>query len=661
MDNLNENLLTEWPHLRKSVEELLASKRILRSKKGVDASKRFEWYQKLQQQIDAARLERAKKLAKPVAEAAISTDSEKIIDEHEMVEKEHAKLMKMLRNHPAMKKTVENQVKEDTELDEAAGFKMSEKVSWEKREAHYKKTIRAENKAKADPTPENKKNARNHRIHLNAMDKKRNKEIADGKHERFYSPMHGGYVREGIELNEAVDESWFKSGSFETHKNAVPIKHEVAKAAGTVDTLEGKVAHEKGHHIITGPKGEKYPVAPEKFKSLYDDHGDGTATPKKIVKQAKLADHDGEIKTSWGNLEYKKGEDYVVRHGEGDYGVVKKDIFHKTYNQDHNTIKEEYDSLDEVSLPKAAKAYGQRAASGDSKKALNTWEHIRRRFGKAGMRAADREENKARSFTVKEDLDEGVSKEPKITLHQRTPGSWSGIHVNVNGVHHFTAVKTVGPGYWSIYKNDANHTPLRKGAGSKTELKAVIRDHITTHGLDEAFDMNLDEGFASKLATGALAGAMALGSAHAGIGQAFSGAIAKGAASTAASSVVHKNKNKADDEFAQKIPDANDRAKFQKLAKSTKYTRSLKFAGSGAEIENAVKEHHLSKLKKEMIAKHGIKEDLDEARQSVAVRLSNAWDRQRAKSDASIKRAKELLNQPKAPQAEKPADNKDCK
>jgi hypothetical protein len=38
------------------------------------------------------------------------------------------------------------------------------------------------------------------------------------------------------------------------------------------------------------------------------------------------------VKASWGDLNYTKGEDYIVRHGAGDYGVVKKDIFAQTYD-----------------------------------------------------------------------------------------------------------------------------------------------------------------------------------------------------------------------------------------------------------------------------------------------------------------------------------------
>jgi hypothetical protein len=84
---------------------------------------------------------------------------------------------------------------------------------------------------------------------------------------------------------------------------------------------------------MTGPKGEKYPITPDRFKELKDDLGNGVASPKKIVKLAKLADHDGSVPTSWGEtLHYTAGNDYIVKHGPNDYGVVKKDIFAQTYD-----------------------------------------------------------------------------------------------------------------------------------------------------------------------------------------------------------------------------------------------------------------------------------------------------------------------------------------
>lgn len=140
-------------------------------------------------------------------------------------------------------------------------------------------------------------------------------------------------LREYIDLIEnKVDDSWFKDGAFKTFKLANPIQYVTATAPGTVDTLEGPVKYDVGHKIITGPKGEKYPVSPESFADKYDIDTDSTATPKKIVKYAKLADHDGVLHTSWGDLSYTKGNDVIVRHGTGDYGAVKKDIFQQTYD-----------------------------------------------------------------------------------------------------------------------------------------------------------------------------------------------------------------------------------------------------------------------------------------------------------------------------------------
>jgi len=137
-------------------------------------------------------------------------------------------------------------------------------------------------------------------------------------------------------ISENISDEWFKNGSFETFKKGNPEQYEIADKPGTIDTLEsnGKPQnYKKGWYILTGPKGEQYSMPPEKFHELKDDNGDGTCVPKKIIKLAKLADHNGIVNTSWGEpLHYSTGEDVIVRHGEGDYGVVKKDIFQQTYN-----------------------------------------------------------------------------------------------------------------------------------------------------------------------------------------------------------------------------------------------------------------------------------------------------------------------------------------
>ena len=143
-------------------------------------------------------------------------------------------------------------------------------------------------------------------------------------------------IREFINIVEGlkITDDWFKDGGFKTYKRPAKERYEIATEPGTIDTLEGPVKYPAGYYIMTGPKGEQYPITPEKFKELKDDLGNGVCTPKKIMKVAKLADHSGSVDTSWGEkLYYNTDEDVIVRHGTNDYGVVKKDIFAQTYEK----------------------------------------------------------------------------------------------------------------------------------------------------------------------------------------------------------------------------------------------------------------------------------------------------------------------------------------
>lgn len=143
-------------------------------------------------------------------------------------------------------------------------------------------------------------------------------------------------LREYINVIEgrAVSDDWFKDGSFKAFKRPAKERYRIATEPGTIDTLEGPIKYPAGYYIMTGPKGEEYPISPERFKELKDDLGDGVAQPKKIIKLAKVADHSGTVNTSWGEkMHYDPKVDVIVRHGANDYGVVKQDIFDITYER----------------------------------------------------------------------------------------------------------------------------------------------------------------------------------------------------------------------------------------------------------------------------------------------------------------------------------------
>jgi len=145
-------------------------------------------------------------------------------------------------------------------------------------------------------------------------------------------------LRKYINLFEeaGITDEWFSQGAFKTYKQPNPEQYEIAQDDGVIQTLEGPVNYKRGFYILTGPKGEQYPMPPAKFRELKDDAGNGVCYPKKIVKIAKLADHDGYVILQYNGsrLNYTADEDYIVRHGPGDYGVVKRDIFAKTYVQE---------------------------------------------------------------------------------------------------------------------------------------------------------------------------------------------------------------------------------------------------------------------------------------------------------------------------------------
>ena len=149
-------------------------------------------------------------------------------------------------------------------------------------------------------------------------------------------------MREFINIVEgvAITDDWFKDGGFKAYKRPAKERYEIAQSDGYIDPKDAKeskgkpVPYKEGWYIMTGPVGEKYAFPPEKFEELKDDLGDGVCTSKKIVKWAKLADRSGSVDTSWGEkLHYDAGEDFIVRHGENDYGVVKRDIFAQTYEE----------------------------------------------------------------------------------------------------------------------------------------------------------------------------------------------------------------------------------------------------------------------------------------------------------------------------------------
>ena len=140
-----------------------------------------------------------------------------------------------------------------------------------------------------------------------------------------------GLYCNGIDLNT-------DSSAKMVMKKAIPLQFRIAEETENVKTLEGLIEAPPGSYIMTGTKGENWPIPPDKFNKTYDiktglGTASGTASKKAIPVPAKQMKEDFFVSVSWskGDLQGHKG-DWLVQYGLGDHGVVGEDIFVETYD-----------------------------------------------------------------------------------------------------------------------------------------------------------------------------------------------------------------------------------------------------------------------------------------------------------------------------------------
>lgn len=122
------------------------------------------------------------------------------------------------------------------------------------------------------------------------------------------------------------------SGAQQVQKKAIALQFRIAEEPEIVHTLEGPVKAPTGAYIMTGTKGENWPVPADKFKETYNIIDNRTASKKPILIPAKQMDQDFHVTVSWSTdkLHGRPG-DWLVQYGPGDYGVVESSVFDETY------------------------------------------------------------------------------------------------------------------------------------------------------------------------------------------------------------------------------------------------------------------------------------------------------------------------------------------
>jgi len=123
-------------------------------------------------------------------------------------------------------------------------------------------------------------------------------------------------------------------------KKPFPIRVTFAESSGICSTLEGDVGYRAGDAILTGTKGEQWPVKREKFISTYEPYegttpgNPGSYTKKKILVWALELDQPYQVNVGWQSDAIKGKEgDWLIQYGNDDYGIVRCSIFSETYEK----------------------------------------------------------------------------------------------------------------------------------------------------------------------------------------------------------------------------------------------------------------------------------------------------------------------------------------
>jgi hypothetical protein len=121
-------------------------------------------------------------------------------------------------------------------------------------------------------------------------------------------------------------------------KKPIPVRAEFATADGVCETLEGPVRFQAGDAIVTGPKGERWPIGRDAFSSTYEpvpptragENGNYRKAPS--LSFALRLDRARDVPVGWQNdpLHGRPG-DWLLQYADGSCGVVRDEIFRHSY------------------------------------------------------------------------------------------------------------------------------------------------------------------------------------------------------------------------------------------------------------------------------------------------------------------------------------------
>ena len=122
-------------------------------------------------------------------------------------------------------------------------------------------------------------------------------------------------------------------------KKPIPVQVEFAAADGTCATLEGAVRFRAGDAILTGVKGERWPIGREAFLSSYEavpptrTGSNGAYRKSAASAYAMRLDQRRDVPVGWQNdpLHGEPG-DWLLQYADGARGVLRDQVFRESYD-----------------------------------------------------------------------------------------------------------------------------------------------------------------------------------------------------------------------------------------------------------------------------------------------------------------------------------------
>ena len=121
-------------------------------------------------------------------------------------------------------------------------------------------------------------------------------------------------------------------------KKVYEVQVEIAATSGTLETLEGKVSYLPGDAIVTGVRGERWPVPKAAFdrkyapvNTLHAEHsGNYLTRPVQVLATQLLTSYTVQLDTDRGEIQGHAG-DWLVQYEDGSQAIIAADIFLQSY------------------------------------------------------------------------------------------------------------------------------------------------------------------------------------------------------------------------------------------------------------------------------------------------------------------------------------------